>query len=87
MTEWHHNVCKPARGKHPFYLAHDCLWPPYMFENCIALDALEQVAPEWEMMGVGKYVHAAPGKQVNVDISIYEAPSSPNEQIPAPGGS
>lgn len=87
MAEWHYNMRESARGENSFYLPYDLLWPPYMFENRIALDTLEQGRLEWEIMGIGQYVHAASRKQINVDIFFHEAPGSPDVQIPAPEGS
>jgi hypothetical protein len=83
MTEWYHDVCEPTGSQYSFYLSHDLAWAPYVFENRIAFDTLQQARLEWEMMGVGQYVHAASRKQVNVDIPIHEAPRSPDVKIPA----
>ncbi len=71
MAEGNHYMCVAPRQQYALNLTHYLIWSTNVFENRIALNPLENVRWERQMMSVCNDVNARSAAYIHVYVAIH----------------
>ena len=86
MAERHDEVGDAAGRQHPFNFPDNLIGTGNVFENRIALHALEQSIAERKMMRIGSHGYSGEAEQIHVHVSIHERPATSDVKVPPSQG-